>query len=440
MTESAEIPMVTDEPSYRRRLPAGILDSGFASMASFAVGLIAVNLFDDVNRGVYAVFFAAFLLGQVIPRNLTYMPAEVYAVSRSSEERISVVRWSIPLGIGPAIFGALAAAAAFAVTIGYATPSVGVGLFVTSAIAAFLSPMQDHARAMFHIAALSWRASLVSVIQLTTVVVCLVVAIALDLPIGWVPFGALAIANGVSLTAALVIARMSTIGHAPPLDFRTLTTKGVWLVLGAVAPSLAAFAVTAIIAALAGPEAAGYAESARVVAQPVMVLFLGLSAVLSPRSMRAAMDLDKATARRTFGIYMGIIAVAGAAYLGLAGTDWILNPMAYLVPSAYVVSGLVAVTIVANIVWAPVFLQIAELLGAHREKTLAGISWIINPLQIIVASTAGVIGAFARPVGLIVALLARLGLQHVVIRSVFAAGHELSAQDPDGVEPPVGSG
>ena len=43
----------------RRSLPAGVVDSAFASMATFGIGLVAVNLFNDTNRGVYAIFFNA---------------------------------------------------------------------------------------------------------------------------------------------------------------------------------------------------------------------------------------------------------------------------------------------------------------------------------------------------------------------------------------------
>jgi hypothetical protein len=440
MTADAEgAGVAPSEPNYRRRLPAGVIDSGFAALANFAVGLTAVNLFDDVNRGVWAVYFAAFVLGGVIPRYLIYMPAEVRSVAFGFSERLVLTRQSLRLGIVPAIVGALAAVAAFIVTSGYATPSVNMALALTCGIAIVLSPMQDHMRAMFHAAALNWRASSVSIVQFTTVVIALAVALAVDVPIAWVPFGALCVANAVSLVYAWVSVRVSVHTEAPEvLRFRSLAEKGRWLVLNAIAPQIAGFAVATIIYALAGPEDLGYAESARVVAQPILVLAMGLSAVLSPRSMRAAMDLDEGTARRTTRIYLIATVAGGGAYLLIAGWDSPVNPMAYLVPSAYVVSGLAAVTIVANIVLAPTLLQIAELLGAHRERRLATISWIVNPLQIVIGFSAALIGAFARPVALISEIVARLILQDRALREVYAAPPEPPADSAaPGVLPSV---
>ena len=434
MSDLGQHPIEPAEPSYRKRLPAGVIDSAFAAFANFAVGLTAVNLFDDVNRGVYAVYFAAFILGGVIPRYLIYTPAEVQAVSYPVERRLAVFRESLVLGIGPAAIGSLAAVAAFFVTSGYATPEVNNALLATSALAMALSPMQDHARALFHIAAESWSAVAVSVIQFTTVAVSLVSGILLDLPIAWVPFGALCIANGISLTAAWIISK-SRIREAAPdiLHFRSLASKGRWLVVHAIAPPLAGFAVMAIIYALSGPEDAGYAESARVVAQPVLVLATGLAAVLAPRSMRAAMDLDRATARHTLRVFVVIIGIAGGAYFAVASVDWVLNPMAYLVPSAYVVPGLAAVSIVATLFLAPLFIQTAELLGARKERQLAVIAFIANPLQILIGFSAAFIGPFARPVSLIAEASSRLVLQRRVLRSVYG-GHddELSSGAEDG--------
>ena len=291
-------------------------------------------------------------------------------------------------------------------------PTSALALLVTCAAAIVLSPIQDHVRKMLHIATLSWRAASVSVVQFLAVAAGVGVAIALDVPIAWVPFGVLAFANAVSLTFARVVSHLSSHGQPPEqLRFRSLATKGKWLVLHAAAPAVSGFALAAIIAGLASPEELGYAESARVVAQPVLVLSAGLTAVLGPRSMRAAMETDVGTARHTNRVYLLVMAFGALAYAAVAGWDWALNPMTFIVPSAFIVSGLVAVTVLANFIMSAVFLQVNELLGAARERKLALIAWIEAPIEVAIAFSAGITGAFARPLAYIGASGARYGMQ-----------------------------
>ncbi|MFC2153469.1 hypothetical protein ACFLQ7_02420, partial [Actinomycetota bacterium] len=279
--------MAPDEPSYRRRIPAGIVDSACASLATFAVGLTAVTVLDDVNRGVYAVYFAAFLVGVVLPRQLVFAPASIEAVAlEPRDHRLAVVSRSLRFGLAPALLGALGAPIAYLVTSGYSDASVSAALAITCAITIILSPMQDFVRQTLHIAARSWRAATVSIVQLVVVVAAIGTGLALDVDRAWIPFGALALANAVSLTVAWLLGHVGLdVGSTPPMDLRAMLGKGAWLIQTDLAPAAAAFVVAAIIAALASPEDLGYAEAARVVAQPILVLSAGLSAVLSPRAM-----------------------------------------------------------------------------------------------------------------------------------------------------------
>ena len=413
---------MTEERSFTRRLPAGLLDSAFASLATFAVGLAAVSLLDDVSRGVYAVFFTAFFLGTLLPHQLIFTPAEVEAVSYPTPERLSLLPQSLRLGLLPALAGMVAAVVALAATASYADRDVALALAVTVAITIVLSPMQDHVRRMLHIATISWKASWVSMVQFAVVAVCLAGSIVVDLPPEWVPFGALAVANAVSLTVGLAVSRSSAEARSEHrLRFTALASRGVWYVLNAVAPALAGFVIAASIAWLASPEDLGYTESARVVAQPILVFATGLSAVLVPRSMRAAMDLDRRTARQTSRIFLASIAVAGAAYLVIAGWDWVLNPMSYIVPSAYVLPGLVALTIVANTVGVASFLQSGELMGAQRERTLASIAWATSSLAVLGGFTASVTGAYARSIGALAGAIAQYVTQARVLDRDYAA-------------------
>jgi O-antigen/teichoic acid export membrane protein len=393
---SAEQP----KPGTGRRLPAGVADAAFASLATFAAGLSAVNLFSDVDRGVYALFFTAFGLGVVLPWELILIPAEVNAVSYPVADRMRRARDTFRMGVPMALLGSLAIAIAAFMSRSLTTSDVLWGLTITAAVTTVLSPLQDHMRRLLHIAELNWRAAAVSGVQFAGVVVSLSVMLLLDAPVAVMPFGSLAIANALSLATGLIL---GDVRHQRPLEerlhFRALARQGRWLLTQALAPNISHFAVATIVTALAGAEALGYAEAARVVAQPVLVLATGLTAVLAPRAMEAAMHRDLDAARHNRRVYLLVMMSGGVLYLGAAATPWLLNPMKYLVPAAYVVTGLVAVTIVANLISAAMYLDINELLGARKARPMAAIAIITSPILVLIALTARTTDALARPVG-----------------------------------------
>lgn len=395
-----------------KKLPAGMVDASLASLATFTIGIAAANLLDVHDLGVYAVFFTAFMFATVLPRNLIFTPAEVTAVSRPVEVRMKLLAQSIRLGLPLAIIGATTVLIAALITNSLTDPEVVVALVITSGVTAVISPIQDHIRKLFHIADHSWLAAVVSTVQATVAVVSVVAMVVADIPAPWIPFGALAIANAVSLTVAWILAlRVDATGGRPRLHFRELASSGRWILLQSLAPSIAGFIVAAVIVRLAGPEALGYAEAARIVAQPVIVLATGLTAVLAPRIMEASMLVNLAAAKRLQRIYLALVLLAGAGYLVVAGTSWGLNPMRYLVPAAYVIPGLVAFTVVTNMFTAAEFLQINELLGARLEKSLMIISFVASPILVAVSFSAAVTGSFARALGELIEAWVRLGAQ-----------------------------
>jgi hypothetical protein len=131
----------------------------------------------------------------------------------------------------------------------------------------------------------------------------------------------------------------------------------------------------------------------------VLVFATGLTAVLGPKVMASAMSMNEVGASTMLKRFFQLTAGAGILYLLIAGwaTPW--NPMQLIVPSAYVVTGLVAVTILSNIALASLFLRIEELMGARREVDLVRVALVASPLLVAVAFTAGATGAFARPLG-----------------------------------------
>jgi O-antigen/teichoic acid export membrane protein len=404
--------------SLAKHLPAGLVDASFASLATFAVGLAAVNLLDDAERGVYAVFFTAFTLGTVVPRNLIFTPAEVEVVALPPDRRVAWLRHTLRLGSLPALVGASSAVLAAAFSASLATASVIVPLAATGAAATVLSPLQDHVRKVLHAGERSWTAATVSVIQFGAAVVALLAMLVLDTPAPWVPFGALGLANLVSLTGGWILTRPDSPEETTAaFAFRSLARRGRWLVVQAAGPSLGGFVAAVMITRLADAEALGFAEAARVVSQPILVLAAGLTLVLNPRAVEAAMNKDKAAANRIGHAYLIGMTGAGALYLAWAAWPWALNPLPHLVPAAYTIEGLVALTIVANMVTASVFLQVNELLGANRERVLARVSWIAVPVLLAGAATASVTHAFARAIGRLGASLTRFGLQQASLRS-----------------------
>ncbi len=395
--------------SIRKSLPAGIVDAGFASLATFASGLVAVNVLDDVTRGIYAVYFTAFVLGQIIAYQLIYVPAEVVAVGRPVDRRLASFFSGLRPGLVAALLGTTAILAAFAFTVRLAPPATTTPLTLTALVATFLSPTQDHLRRMLHIARVPWLAATVSTVQFVVTATSLAVFLAVGVAPVWVPFGALAVANAVSLAAGgVVVVRRVPRLEREPLRFRSLARSGRWLLVQAAIPAGANFVAAGIITTLAGAVAMGHAEAARVVAQPILVLATGLTFALRPRVMEAAIDRDRPTARRTTRILVIGTTAVGLGYLALVAVPWVGNPMRLLAPAAYVVAGLVAVTIVANLLLASVFLATEELAAADRAVTLTKVSAVAAPIQLAVTATAAWTGAFARPLGLGAGSLTRL--------------------------------
>ncbi len=375
-----------------------------ASLATFGSGLTGVNLLSATDRGVYGIFFTAFVLGVVLVNQLIYVPSQVMAIGQDRPLRLNGLRRTIKLAIGPSIVAGSVAFIAAASTRSLTTSSVLIALTITVGFVIPVSALQDYVRRSLHIAERSWKAAAVSGVQLVGVGISVAVLLATDINRAWIPFGSLGFANVVSVTVGLVFAdahrRTDLLAG---LDFRRLVSSGKWLVTRSAIPAAAAFAAANILTSLAGPVVFGYAEAARQVAQPVVVLSIGLGSVMGPRAVRAGLRTDRKAAARNRRKYGLAVAVATGGYVALVGGDWLLNPMSRIIPSAYEVPWLVTVTVLGNAIFALLVLPKNELLGASREKVLVGLALVSSPLFLITAATAGSTGAFARPMGIILA-------------------------------------
>ena len=368
-------------------------------MATFGIGLVAVNLFNDTDRGVYAIFFNAFLVGMTIPWYLVFLPLEARAIQRPVAERQGVLRASLAGGVTVALMSALIVLVAAAAVWGRSPDSVVLPLALTTAATVVLSPIQDHLRRVFHLADESWKAAATSAVQFVIAATFLVVGyFVVDLPTPWLPFGSLVVANTISLMAGFRLADRSP-PPMPHTTLRALGQQGIFLLIGAVAPRLGQFLGAIVMAYLIGEAQVGFAEAARVAAQPILVLAFGIGAVVSPRSMSAASTADVDDARRLRRTMTLLMVPTGLVYLAITAADWAWNPVAALVPAAYSVAGLVAVTAIGNIVLSLELPLRAEMIGARLERRYASVTGWWSGVVVAIAASSTFTRAFARPLG-----------------------------------------
>lgn len=398
---------------------AGLFDAGLASLATFAVGIYAVRTLDPTILGAYALVYQAIFLVGIVPANLVFVPVEIAVVADPVVDRLDHLRRSLVLGAAPAVLSGLATAAWVLVAPPEAPRGPVVALTLTGIGTAILSPVQDHVRRMLHSGGRSWSAAWVSSFQLAIAVAALLALRALAVPHAWIPFGALGLANLVSLLVGIARAEAGRRGRqsGAPLRFRELVRSGRWLLGGGLLQPATGFAAAAIVSRLAGAAALGFAEAARVVAQPVWVLAVGLSSVLGPRSMEAARRRRRTEARRIARTFLLAVLIVGGMTLLWLGIEWRFNPLAWLLPAAYVVNGLVAASIVAQVVAATTFPFRSEVLGAREESAYTRIEGVASFTRVIVSATAPVTRAFAIPLGLAgVGLVRWVGFRRLLSR------------------------
>jgi O-antigen/teichoic acid export membrane protein len=393
----------TGATRLRRVVPAGLMDAGLASLATLAMGLYAVRTLHGPELGAYALFFAAFTLAAVVPAQLILIPAQNHAVREAPQHaRLGLLGQTWRLGGPVAILAAVAAAAA-ALVVAEGPSATLWALALTTTVSACVSPLQDHVRRTLHLSGLSWTAAVVSLVQLTCVLGYLAGLGVLGVPTAWRPFGALALANMTSLLVGLAPLRhRRRAAMLPRHTVAWLMRSGRWLLGVEAATAGAMFVSSALVSRLASPDDLGVAEAARVVAQPVFVLAVGLAATLGPRLIESGAAGDEGAAKRIARPFVALVIAVGVLYGAITAVAWSGNPLADLVPSAYAIPFLVPVTVLAMTVVGTVFSRRSELVGGGRERLLPRVSVVAGALQIATAVSAAWTGAFARPLGVAV--------------------------------------
>ncbi len=412
-------------PRLARTIPAGVVDAGLAALGTFASALYATTQFPAELLGGYALYFIAFITVAVVPTQLLFVPAEVAALSHAGTARLGVVARSLRLGALPTVaFGFIVALTALVSPPELRTADL-VAFTATAVVLTALSPVQDHVRRMLHLAGVSWAAATVSAVQLGAVLALIALLTIGGVAEAWVPFGALAGANVVSLAVGLAaVARHRPVAAPVALHLGPLVRSGRWLLVAGAAPAAGGFVASALVAAIAGSAALGYAEAARVVAQPVLVLATGLQAVIGPRSMEAGASRDKASASRHARLFAALVVGASLAYIALVGFDVVWNPAGYLVPKAYVVDGLVAISIVATMAAVIGVPPMSELIGGRREVPLAMVEAVGGSVRGAAGATAGWLDSFAIPWSLAAYAVVRLAGFGWILRPLYRSPRE----------------
>lgn len=407
----------------RHAVAAGVLDAGCSSLGTFAVGLYAARALGAIDLGGYALALSAWGLAVTVPAQLAFTPLEILAVSYQPPLRLRFLRRSLLLGGIPTLLPALALPLWVLLAPRAVPPPVVTGLTLTAVAAAMVSPVQDHLRRMLHIAGVSWCATVVSIIQLVVAIAAIVALRLAGVAPWWVPFGALALANLASLGLGLVLARRREHPAAvpPPTRLRDVMRSGRWLLLTSLVPTAAAFVASVVASHLAGAALLGHAEVARLGGQPLLVLATGLSATMGPGIIAAAQTRRPEQARRVSVLFITIVLITAAVYLALVGGRWRWNPLAWVLPNAYLVPGLVAVTVLANVTHGISFPARSEVLGAGREVALTKVELVGNTARVSIAAAAGVLGAFVIPCGVLAVGLVRWLGCRMVLRSHYAA-------------------
>ncbi|MGF1666465.1 MAG: hypothetical protein ACFCVC_09365 [Acidimicrobiia bacterium] len=412
----------------RSRLSGGLVDAGMASIATFVTGLYVILEWADTPEfiGVYAIFFAAFGMATTVTTQLVFIPAEKVILD-------------LPAGIrrrlAPAISWRLLPVALACAALVVVVPSVMVlatgeydqlvlPLALTAFVVFVVSPIQDHLRRLFHLDQSAWQAARVSIVQAVgSVLAVAVLHFTIDDP-AWIAFGGLAVANIASTVYGLIGARHSTRRVAvdeevasrffDDIAVRVLTRMGWWLGTAGALSTGANLLVAGLISAVAGEAALGYAEAARTLAQPIVVVSMGLRSVYGPDSMRTARLRDREGAARVSKTFMVVLWPMTVLYAAIVGWDWAISPLPDLVPAAYFIPGLIAVSVVANGFNGASFPLRLELVGADRERALFMMDTLSNVVMVVVSVVFAWLGAgslalaaMARPAGMAALGLAR---------------------------------
>ena len=402
----------------RRKAVLGLVDAAASSLATFAAGVAAVRLLNGAELGAYALVFSAWLLASQVTPQLLLVPAEAKLVAVSDLQRIASLRRNLLLSVPSAAFTAVAMLPVWFLVPAEVPDRSAAALLATGAVVAAILPLQEHGRRLFHLGRRHAYAAAVSVVRLVVAVASLAGGWKFGLKPSLLPFGALALGDIAALILAVIFSRRAGEGSAE-YSWRELLESGRWLLAGASFGPGAGFVVSSLVTHLAGATELGTAEAARVAAQPILVLALGLSAVARPSSMEAAMDGEEARARRIGrGFWQGL-AVMSLIYGGLTLLPARVNVLARLMPASFTVPGLVQLSVLAALVNGAVFLHRSELIAMDKSRQLSNAEAMSSAGRAGLASAAAALREWTVPLSFLVGGILRWVRLDIALRDAY---------------------
>ncbi len=409
--------------NLRTAIPAGLIDIGTTALSSFLVQAYAVRTFDADVLGVYALFFSAYLLASLTPQFLFLYPLEISSLQFPRPQRISLLSRSIQLVGAAPIVAAVMATITFLLARGEVDTSIILRLALTSAAVSVTAPFYDHLKRMMHLSEQSGLAALTALLQLLLVVASVAGMAWVGVDPALIPLGSLAMAQGVAAAIGIGVIQYQQVAAVDlHLSWLQLIRSGRWLLIAGLVPAGATFVAAATVSRLAGVDKLGFAQAAHVAARPVLILATGLAAVLGFRMMEAGAARSRERGSRFWRLYSLVVAGGAIVYAALVGFDWVGNPLAAILPRAYEVGGLVAVTIVANVVAALIKPPRDELIGARFEPRVASIDSTAALAIVIIALLAEPLQAFAIPLGVLGFSLIQVAAYLPARRALYGGG------------------
>jgi len=397
------------------------VDAGFSSLATFAAGLFAVRELGAEELGAYALVFTAYVFVTVFPKQLVFVPSEVFAVERDRGERVLVLRDSFRLVAPVALVSSFALAGWLLVAPSEIEQSTLLALTLTGIAVSLVVPFVEHLRTVLHIARRSWTAAMLSVVYFFGTVTSIAGLALGGIATPWIPFGGMCLGGLLTLVIGFLTVGREILGRRASTrpEWKSLVHFGGWLLVTSVLPRGAAFVAATLVSNLASPALLGMAEAARVASSPITVMGVALTVVLGPQLMEAAQRADYALARKVGIRFLAIGITGGVAYLLLFGWDWGGNVLAVLVPRAYEIMWLVPATIAANILFLTTTVHSRLFIGARKRVELLRVEALGSVGVVAAGLSASWTGAFAIPTGSAISAMLRTWRYRTNLNRIF---------------------
>lgn len=409
-------------PSAVRRtdLVAGLGDAGFASLGTFLAGIIAVRELPTHSLALYVVLSSATIFSMPLPRQLTYMPAQIGA-NLETLEISPVIRRSVRnAGRASALAFAIVVVTGLTLLHAVALPELAA-LTLTAGAFAVVSPLQDHVRGSLHVVGRHFSAAVCSVVLAAVIAGLLTATLLLRLPpvaIALAPFGALVAGNTASLIAGLALLR--GVPRHVAYDRGPFAVRSRYLLMEVVVQGSWLGCNYIVLFAL-GAKALAQLETARLSASPILILAAGASTFMVSAVLRQLSTAKRGEGRagrlliRAFlvigigGALYAITLTAAAPFISTVLNRHVDLPLALTRVAAFAIegcSGFMAVVLLAT--------------GASKAAVLlssgAGVVGLVGT-----AALSPLLGPVALPLsqgsGMAVRLLTAIGLSRDQFRS-----------------------